>query len=71
MKLLNQSVAKQKCDAYNCKNAAAVYFAVKGRASRCYLCVDCMQALANDVLSTVTPISPKNAIKRIADKREQ
>ena len=71
MKLLNQTAVKQKCDAYNCKNDAAVFFAVKGRSGRCYLCADCMQALANDVLSVVTPKSPKNTIKRISDKREQ
>lgn len=71
MKTLITSNAKQKCDARDCKNTASAYFAVKGRLGRCYLCAECMQKLANDVLSTVTPKSPKNTIKRIADSRER
>lgn len=71
MKILVTINSKQKCDAYNCKNDADFFFAVKGRASRCCLCSECLSKLAGDVLSTVTPKSPKNTIKRLADKREQ
>ena len=63
--------AKQKCDALDCKNNAEYYFAVKGRANRCYLCADCLNKLNKDALSNLTPKSPKNTIKRLSDKREQ
>ncbi len=71
MKILISATTKQKCAVLNCKNNAEYCFAVKGRASRCYMCADCANKLANDALSLLTPKSPKNAIKRISDKREQ
>lgn len=65
------TTAKQKCDAYNCKNVASVYFAVKGRFNRCYLCADCLSKLANEAIVKTVPKSPKNTIKRISDNREK
>ena len=56
--MIIQTTAKTKCDVYNCKNAAAAFFAVKGRAGRCYLCADCMRALANGVSAQTPPKSP-------------
>lgn len=63
--------AKQKCDAHNCKNDAAAFFAVKGRASRCYLCRDCLSKLMSDFAGSTVPKSPKNTIKRLAETREK
>lgn len=65
------TTVKQKCDVHNCKNAAEVFFAVKGRFGRCYLCRDCLNKLANEAVGAATPKSPKNTIKRLSDSREQ
>ena len=69
--MIIETTAKVKCDAYNCKNDAAVFFAVKGRFGRCYLCRDCLNKLASDATQRTAPKSPKNTIKRLADQREQ
>lgn len=62
---------KTKCDSHNCKNDAAAFFAVKGRAGRCCLCADCLKAIAGEVSAQTPPKSPKNTIKRLSDKREE
>lgn len=69
--MITETNAKVKCDSHNCKNDAKAYFAVKGRFGRCYLCRDCLARLAQDAAAYTTPKSPKNTIKRLADKREQ
>lgn len=68
--MIISTTAKQKCDVYNCKNDAEVFFAVKGRLGRCYLCRDCLNKLTAEVLDKTVPKSPKNTIKRLAENRE-
>lgn len=68
--MIISTTAKQKCDVHNCKNDAQVFFAVKGRFGRCYLCRDCLNKLASEAVAASTPKSPKNTIKRLADTRE-
>lgn len=68
--MLISAKAKQKCDAYGCKNDASVFFAVKGRIGRCYLCGDCIRKLAAEAMGGV-PKSPQNTIKRLSEKREK
>jgi len=63
--------AKVKCDAYNCKNVATAYFAVKGMTKRCYLCSECLAKIAAENTASKPPKSPENTIKRLSAKREK
>lgn len=73
--MLNQisgtTIAKTKCDIRDCKNDAVFFIPAKGRVGKFFLCRDCFEKLGSDVLRAVTPKSPKSAIKRIADSREE
>lgn len=69
--MLNNINTKVKCDCYNCKNDAAASFALKGRASRCNLCAECINALGEDILSRTAPKSPKNTIRRLEESRRK
>ncbi len=59
-----------KCDARDCKNDAAAYFEVKGRAGKCFLCQSCLEKLTAETRMRTVPKSPQNVFKRKADRAE-
>ena len=69
--MIIKTTEKTKCDVRDCKNTAHCYVPAKGRVGKFFLCKQCFDALASEVLRTVTPKSPKNTIKKIIDKKAE
>ena len=69
--MIIKTTEETKCDVKDCKNTAHCYVPAKGRVGKFFLCKQCFDALANEVLRTVTPKSPKNTIKKIIDKKAE
>ena len=69
--MLTTITHKTKCDAKDCKNDAAYYFATKGRVGKCFLCSKCLGELTAQgmTLSVRVPKSPKNAIKKQMERK--
>lgn len=69
--MIERNIYRVTCDIKNCKNTAKYVLPVKGRASRMYICEQCLKDLADDYKALVVPKSPKNAIKKRMDQQSE
>ena len=69
--MITQTSEKTKCDVKDCKNMAGFYIPAKGRVGKFFLCKECCEKLCNFAIERRTPKSPKSAIKRIIEQKEQ
>ena len=66
--LIYKTATNAKCSCRGCNNIATSYLLAR---QKVYLCDECFQRLATEVISCRTPNSPTNTIKRKLDKKRE
>lgn len=69
--MLEENKFRVTCDVKNCKNYAKYVFPSKGRTAKFYVCEECLKKLSDEYAKLRIPKSPKNAIKKAIEKREE
>ena len=67
--MITATTDKTKCDVRDCRNMAQYVLPCKGRGGKFFLCKQCAEKIADAINAERTPKSPKNAIKKMIDKK--